>query len=460
MKYKVLAALVPLVSAICFAGSPVLAEANTVPPYWEGADASGAIVKGDDCPVIVENQTIHLHITSLPRDGKVDSSSYTSEAVTEYTFFNPTQEDVDMSLLLPFGVFPSYMSESAEDKVSAVTVDGEPAECAVRYSFSSGAFQAEKDISRVLDEKKADAFYREDLPVYEYRIVLSPYDTTEDGYLKIKLCFNPKKTRVLFPLEGTRLCIVGGDFYAYTPLRNTRNQSAVFFAAGEALTEVVPQLNDDNENSVAVSAPLIRSMTFSEFALSKWSEESGVSETDWYNAVVDMLNEKSGYSGSVDSFTLTFPRLMRWYEYEMKIPAESRVVSQVKAPLYPTVEGSKNPRYEYSYLLSPAAKWADFKNIEIRIDTPYFLSNGSLDFVKLDKEGEYFTYSFKRASLPQGELTFVLTETDESNGEFNVYDDSFLRPSFTWAFVTLSVLAGVAAVVTVIAVVSLKKRNK
>ena len=465
MKVKFLAAVAaafPLISALCCIGAPIAASANSVPTYWEGANASGAIVKGEDCPVIVEKGTLNLNIASLPREGKVELNSYTAEAVAEYTFHNPTNADVDMTLLLPFGIFPSYVEGDAQDKISAVSVDGKAAQCTVRYTYSFAPFDADKAMARVLDEKKTDAFYRKDATVYEYRLVLSSSQDTSEGYFKIKLRYNPQKTRVIFPIEGTRLRVIGGDMYAIAPLSSLRSESAVFYAVGEALAEVTPSIEGGAAEN-AMTAQLAKVMSFSEFAVQDWQENTGISQIDWYNAIVDMLNEKKGLGGSVADFSMTTQSFLRWYEYGLKIPAGGHIVNRVKAPLYPTIEASKNPRYEYSYLLSPAAKWADFRSLEIRIETPYYLTNGSLDFARSESEnGKDFIYLYTRSSLPQGELSFVLTESDGVDGDFSVFDknNSFLRPSLTWAFITLTVLSGIAGIVVVIVVVSLRKKNK
>lgn len=454
------AAVFPFVGAMYWTGKSVIAEANSAPPYWEGMDASGAIVRGENCPVVVEKERLDLNIKSLPRGGELELNAYSAEAIAEYTFYNPTDLNVDMTLLFPFGAFPGYVPEGANDEVSAVTVDGVRRECAVRYSYSSYDFDTDRDMARVQDEKKTDGFYREDMPVTEYCVSLA--SGADDASMKVKLCYNAKKTRVLFSSESyTRLVISGGDMYAYTPLIDAGEKSAVFYAAGEPVGEVVPYLYIEDEAVAVQYSVTEKQMTFSDLALSGRDKTSDVSETDWYNAFVDMLNERSERGGSVDCFSLETKNLMRWYEYSMNIPAGGRAKNRVRAPLYPTVDGRGNSRYEYSYLLSPAGKWADFKEISIYINTPYYLSNGSLDFTRTDgADGEGFVYTFTKNSLPQGELTFVLTEKNEAQSDFNIFGKNFLMPSLTWAFITLLALAVVAAVITVIVVVSLRKKKK
>lgn len=439
------------------------AEANSAPPYWEGTDASGAIVKDENCPVVVEKESLTLNIETLPTGGNVELGEYAAEAIAEYSFYNPTDLNVDMTLLFPFGVFPSYAPEVVNDNSSAISVDGERAECAVRYSYAAYApfeFNIDKDMARIQDEKRSDPFYAEDTPVTEYRLTLTVPEGKDVSTLKIKLGFNPKKTRMLFPSgSDTWLKVSDGDMYACSYLRKTGEKLVTFYAAGETPHEVAPKVYGGGGKEISVAASVTSAkMTFSEFVFSKRSLElAEVSDTDWYNAFVDMLGEQSGKDGSVDSLYLGEGYLMRWYEYKMSIPAGGRAVNRVRAPLYPTVDGRVNSRYMYTYLLSPAGKWADFQKIDIRINTPYYLSNGSLPFEEVETESGY-SYQYTRDSLPQGELTFVLTEKQVESEQDR--SKNFLLPSLTWAFVTLSVLAAVAAIVTLIVVFSLRKKKK
>ena len=466
MKHKLFAAtigaLVPLYTAICFAGSPLLARAESASSYWAGIEASGAMLKGESSPVVVENAKLNLKIATLPRDGKLELNSYRAEATTEYTFYNPTSSQVDMAMLFPFGTFPSYMSEEAEDTVSAVTVGGEAADCTVRYTYSSYTFNAGRDAERVYERRKSDSFYRSSARVREYSVLLSAPVGTKDCYVKIKLGYNAKKTRVLFPAGTARLIVSGGDMYAYLMLNVTQKPTAVFYAVGDPipLDNITPMLLQEAEN-VAVFASAVRDFAFEELAMMNWSEDTGVSETDWYNAFLDMLNDKSLSGGSVDSVRLTMDDLMRWYEFNVQVAPKERIVSKVTTPLYPAVEAGQNPRYEYNYLLSPAAKWADFQNLEIYIDTPYLLSTGSLDFIKEERaSGEGFFYRCTRSALPQGELTFVLTEADTGTGEIGVYDNSFLWPSLTWAFGTLVAVTILAGVVGLSIILSIRRKRR
>lgn len=444
-------------------GKAVAAEANSAPAYWEGTSATGAIVKDENCPVVVEKEALHLNVSTLPYEERGKNEKYAAEVSAEYSFYNPTDSDIDMTLLFPFGKVPSYGIGKTENETFGVTADGKSVECRVRYSYEHRyGFDIDSDMACVRDEKRQDPFYVENTPVREYRLSFNVPEGGSSRYLKSKLCFNPKKTRVLFPVENNVwLNVSNGDMYARSYLRKSGETAFTFYAAGEALDEIEAKLYEDERVLSDVSSPVTADMTFSEFVLSRRNADSPIGEIDWYNAFLDMLEHMSERDGSVSSFGLDERFLLRWFEYELSIPKNGRVVNTVRAPLYPAIEGRRNRLYSYSYLLSPAGKWADFKGIEITIDTPYYLSSGSLDFTRTNKEGESgFVYRYSRSSLPMGELTFVLTEDETYSNAFDLFGPDFLFPAITWVFVTLIAFAAVASVVMVIVCVSLRKKKK
>ena len=161
-------------------------------------------------------------------------------------------------------------------------------------------------------------------------------------------------------------------------------------------------------------------MTLEDLALGNWNEETGVSKVDWYNAVIAAFNEGSkgnpqynyiypdsnGLNMSAERFARS---LMRWYQYEITIEPKSSITNTVTAPIYPEINGSYEPAiYTYTYLLSPASTWASFGELEVVINTPFFITENSLEgFTKTDTG-----YTLKRNGLPEGELEFVLCSSE------------------------------------------------
>lgn len=129
--------------------------------------------------------------------------------------------------------------------------------------------------------------------------------------------------------------------------------------------------------------------TLSELALSVYDEATGISQIDWFNAVCDSILEsrRNVVDGFVyyerGSFNMSVENIMRWYTYSVTIPAGGRATNCVTAPIYPAINTSGTPYYTYTYLLSPATDWAKFSNLNIKINTPYFLCDNTLgDFEK------------------------------------------------------------------------------
>ena len=145
-------------------------------------------------------------------------------------------------------------------------------------------------------------------------------------------------------------------------------------------------------------------------ALSKWSAESGVSEIDWYNAIVAMLTGSSDSTGSNlhlwDYGSLDLSRyLMRWYEYEISVGPGEHIVNTVTAPIYPSINARYEPPiYEYTYLLSPANTWAEFGNLDIVVNTLYYMTVSGPEGFQYNNPG----YELHLTGLPEGELTFTL----------------------------------------------------
>ena len=106
-------------------------------------------------------------------------------------------------------------------------------------------------------------------------------------------------------------------------------------------------------------------------------ETSGILDYDWYNAFVSALNYFQWEYGAIHSTEIGFDisdRLMRWYEYEISVGPGERIVNTVTAPIYPDIDSRYEPLvFEYTYLLSPAQTWAAFGNLDIVVNTPYYM---------------------------------------------------------------------------------------
>ena len=79
------------------------------------------------------------------------------------------------------------------------------------------------------------------------------------------------------------------------------------------------------------------------------------------------------------------------------------------APLYPAIDADYTPSiYAYTYLLSPAKTWTQFGELDITVNTPYYMTECGIDgFTRTDSG-----YALTLPGLPEGELTFTLSEAE------------------------------------------------
>ena len=220
-------------------------------------------------------------------------------------------------------------------------------------------------------------------------------------------------------------------------------------------------VEDKEEIDGIVSLTNTETMTLEELALENWKEETGVSKVDWYNAVVAAFNEGSkgnptynyiypdsnGLNMSAERFMNS---LMRWYQYEITIEPKSSITNTVTAPIYPEINGRYEPSiYTYTYLLSPASTWASFGELEVVINTPFYITENSLEgFTKTDTG-----YTLKRNGLPEGELEFVLCSSENPIRPISPYFDTVW---IVWGVIAAVIVIGGG----IVAFVVVRKKKK
>ena len=220
-------------------------------------------------------------------------------------------------------------------------------------------------------------------------------------------------------------------------------------------------VEDRTEIDGIVSLTNTEAMTLEELALENWKEETGVSKVDWYNAVIDAFNSDrdNKYYVSLNvvsslSTDIFMGDLMRWYEYEITLKPKESIVNTVIAPMYPEIDGGYEPAiYTYTYLLSPASTWASFKEIEININTPFYMTESNIEgFSKTDNG-----YTYKQNGLPSGELEFTLCSSENPTRVLSPYA---LLGGIILGAIILGFIAVILIIVGIVFIVVRKKRRK
>lgn len=425
-------------AALGASGAVLPASANSAPAHWEGSAGHGAAAVGVDCPVEVERETLTLHIPDLPATSYASQEeflAYRSNAEAAYTFYNPTQEDLDVTLAFPFGEAPDYAYDSTNTEESmprfddtsryTITANGHEVEREVRYT---APYLAGFDVTDYIsDEKREHSFFTPGLAVRSYTIGYSAADLPSGEevpgvFLSVMLSYSPRRTRIAFP--------TGRDMYSwhvrdgeyellFRSFASEEPCSATFWAFGEE-PAVTARLYSPEEAYASEREPLAtlavspEETTFAAFA--EENRPSFIGETDYYNALLCQLDAGAFGNGAIGfDFLKEKSEFSRWYVYSLHIPAETSVENVVRAPFYPSIEHGS---YSYCYYLSPAQNWASFGTFDLVIETNFAVANCSLP-LKKTQQG----YEYSREGLPLGELTFTMYDSTDYDGFFDLDPD-------------------------------------
>ena len=147
--------------------------------------------------------------------------------------------------------------------------------------------------------------------------------------------------------------------------------------------------------------------------------------------------------------------LMRWYEYTLSLEPGQTLTNTVTAPLYPAIDAGYTPSiYTYTYLLSPAKTWAQFGELKIVVNTPYYMTeNNQGSFFKTEKG-----YELTLPGLPKEDMTFTLCEAEKPQ----LLKRSVLPLPLIciWVCAGLILIVGGVIAVTVMLIVRRRKKSR
>lgn len=428
MKKKCIKATAILCSIIAalFATTPSV-SANSAQSYWSGADASGAIVQGGECPIVVSHETLTFNIEDFPNTYYTDYteliSDYKSTVTAEYTFVNPASYDVSATLVFPCGTIPDYAQYYYHENYNGIaeqlnyygaTVSGEPVTTVQRYTYSPyQGFDLKEDMPRLRDGFIEDDYFSAETPVtavtYEILEMPSGYNTV---YLNIRIDADKKIVYKYDSYPSSRLFVTDDGNKSDTLFALSKKSVVTVYYLGEdTYSDAEVTLYGTSHHTKELDSDILVTNTdgsitnLLDLVLAQRDERSTVSDIDWYNAAVESLGDEP--STSIEALDVS-RELLCWYQYDITVPAGGTITNSVTAPIYPSIDGGYDPPiYLYTYLTSPAASWASFGTLDVIINTPYYLTDSVCEFEKTDSG-----YKTQFDSLPDGELTFTLCESE------------------------------------------------
>lgn len=449
--------------------SPVTAFANSAQTNFRGISPTGAMVTGEQSPLVVEQEQLTFDLQEFPLEyygEEADYLAYTGKVTAEYTFHNPADYDVTAKLAFPFGQTPDYgysFNPDTDKQVFAadgekydVMVDGEPIESTVRHTlfYRGDEFELEKDLPNLMDGYMEDDFWNFDLPVTKYTWTIDGIDADVFKAARIGFWWDGDGTeRKLILMNQT-----GGnnseDKIAVTRWVDNGDIIEVY-VFGEPLTEELEWFSENGSEDTPFDYELTfvgeETVTYEEFVFAEWKDNSTVLRHDWYNAVTQNLKNCEWDFGILGSFeysdSFRGDDLLRWYEYEITVPAGGTIVNTVTAPMYPAIDlDYEPPIYEYTYLLSPAKTWVEFGTLDIEVNTPYYMTQSGGDFSFEQTEAGY---AASLDGLPDEELTFTLSA-----------DAAPMGPGGAMPAYGVMVFLGAAVIILLVGVVKNRKKKE
>ena len=473
---KITAVMLCILLLISICAVPVFA--NSAQSFWAGVDQSGAIIVDGDSPIIVEKELLTFDLQEFPKNYYAeveDFLAYTGKVTAEYTFYNPSDMTVTAKLLFPFGCQAQYADfydyengvplDNVDTDKYAILIDGQEIEKKIRHTLSSHSqqFVLDKDLGLVSDTFVQDDFYSPNLTVTKYTFKISGVDTEKYGAASIAFDVpqGMGSYRVYFPDQSGAHTQKNKEMRIECSVQKNEREFDLYVFGTPFAT--MPEwkvyenggVEDNEEVAGAVELIGTETLTFKEFTLANWNEESGVSDVDWYNAAVAEITDSNNH---YDNYPITEPyryangfkgSLMRWYEYEITVEPGERIVNAFTAPIYPSIDLRYEPNVcGYTYLLSPAKTWKSFGELEIVINTPYYVSSCSIDGFTKTETG----YTVKLDGLPDGELTFNLSTSE---------NPVRATPPYSYiGWIVLGVIGGVFVIGGgIVAVIFIRKRK-
>ena len=433
--YKLLAFSFLLVCAMPTVMPKLEASANSAQTYWQGVDSLGTVIMEEHCPIEVQHEKLVFDIPDFPSNhyGSLESfKEYSASVSATYTFYNPANYAVKATLAFPFGELPYYAPYVYDEETGekepfpdtekyAITVDGKEIEKKLRYTLSgASSFDIYNNLLYLGDTYVDDDFYKADLPVHIYYYEVSGISSEyKSAYASFTHNSDKTKTRIWVESANCKTDEQGSVFGKFV---SNGNVIAVY-VFGEELSytpnwTVYERASKEKVITAEIQENPIkrRTMDFEKFAFTcyfgNYTEQSTIPIVDWYNAVVYSMNANATNYGVVEDYgLLRIERsFMRWYQYEIEIPAKSTIVNTVTAPIYPSIDVKWEPSvYGYTYLLSPAKTWSKFGKLDIEINTPYFIIDDKNGFTKTETG-----YAMSLNGLPEGELKFTLSSSADA----------------------------------------------
>lgn len=377
-------------------------SANSAQHFWRVVNGTGGpTITDGESPIVVQKENLSFYLDDENAITSEQANNYNSYVNAEYTFYNPSNDNIRANLVFPMGNFPSYLNDNDNFSNYHIYANGEEVDYKLRCTYKSlySGFVLEDDIKLLREQKVEDEYYNDKLPVYKYTYKFSRNFNNPDYCYVIHVNHDREKMNIISELypyyqkndykefhlfeNEISIYVIGEDY-------DVKNNAHIY------------EVDNDKRIETHFDYEVTRTeCTFDDLIYTYYDEK--YDRIDYYNAVQDYLDTiGEGYRlDALYELDLKY-ELLRWYGYELDFAPKSQVINSVNAPMYPQVDyGYSSPVYSFKYFLTPASTWSDFKDLQINIYTKQHLLSSAFAFEEI--EGGYSAHF---DTLPNSDLAF------------------------------------------------------
>ena len=420
-----------LLSTIILLGTDVV-WANSVLISWQPTSINSETI-GTQCPLNVKMNQLIFDISEIPEN---ESQNSDSNATIVYTVHNPTETAIQANLFYPLGMAWEYEQYSVGEKEEyGILVDGSPVKSLLRhfYVHEGQDFEQETDLPKLIEGFDTNSFFQPDMMVTEYIYEISgvdseTYDAASTGFV---LHCNPSKTRVYFKEcydvdydDSSRAC----------PRVWARDGTLLhLYIIGEPLTQnPMWQVYENGamEKAIPGNVTLIETneLTFLEYVTKNWVPEGNIIKSDWYNAMVHILDSCTLQGGFIGKLYTTEDNLanslMMGLEYKINVEANQTVVNEVTVPVISSIRNDYDSMAcEYIFDLSSSNGWDQVNKLEVIVNTPFYMIKSESSSFEPTDQG----YTLQLSNIPKEYFSFILSDTEEVSSNYENMKESRAR---------------------------------
>ena len=456
-RFKSIIASLLLFTLMPMSITPASAMTPSKPTMLYGSDANDAQMP-QDSSAIIEKQVITFDLNDFPNVNDVESiNGYGGSVQSEYIIYNPTDEEISLQIAFPLTSLPSYAENGInnyEMEKYSITVDGKTVNTTTRHVSNYIVDPYNRFMSLVQDEYIDNEFCGPDTTVTKYTFKQT-YSEKSYGYVGFDIHESETNKSCIYFSDQSWSCEMPGGRTRIFALAGEGECTYEIYVFGNDLNhtpslKIYESYSVEDTEEIGSNIELVgkENITFSDYVFEDYDPDIGISQIDWFNiAATELSHILENKLGIISFYSIKnglYGNLVGGLVYEITIGPGQKVTNVIKAPIYPSVETKYDPyTYDYSYNLHYYNAEMYIGNIDVNINTTYYLIEGYQDVYEKTDYGYSISVPLKEVLSEQVSSTrggFMFTLCEVENPEENKTELSLVTKILIAVFILLIII--------------------